>query len=111
MSLSAGSSATAVANDLQAHFAANPLDLAFLRHDQPLHPARQQSHLKHVPGYLMPKIAAAPLNSGDVGEGSHINFRQSNTNRGKAASRGRGGRGGSRGGRGGKKVDPLKFKA
>jgi ATP-dependent RNA helicase DDX56/DBP9 len=87
----------------QAHFAANPLDLDYLRHDTPLHPARQQSHLKHVPNYLMPKIAAAPLNSGDVADGSHVGF----SRRGGHGSRGRGrGRGGSRGGR--KKVDPLK---
>ncbi|KAK8866093.1 ATP-dependent RNA helicase DBP9 [Kwoniella newhampshirensis] len=90
---------------LKSHFAANPLDLSYLRHDAPLHPARQQTHLKHVPGYLMPKIAALPTGGGDVMDGARIGF----------SKRGRGGRGGfrgrgGRGGRGGKKVDPLKFK-
>ncbi|EKD01653.1 ATP-dependent RNA helicase [Trichosporon asahii var. asahii CBS 8904] len=33
---------------LKQHFAANPLDLAYLRHDAPLHPGRTSSHLKHV---------------------------------------------------------------
>lgn len=90
---------------LKQHFAANPLDLAYLRHDTPLHAGRTSKHLKHVPGYLMPKIAALP-SGGDVGDAKHIPF----------AKRGRGGRGGrGRGGgpgRGGKgrKVDPLKFK-
>ncbi|SDA00973.1 BZ3501_MvSof-1269-A2-R1_Chr2-2g04820 [Microbotryum saponariae] len=43
---------------LKAHFEDNPKDLAFLRHDKPLHPSRVQPHLKHVPSYLMPRIAA-----------------------------------------------------
>ncbi|WWC86449.1 ATP-dependent RNA helicase DBP9 [Kwoniella dendrophila CBS 6074] len=97
---------------LKAHFAANPLDLSYLRHDTPLHPARQQTHLKHVPNYLMPKIAALPSGGADVNDGAHIGY--SKRGRGGASGfRGRvggGGRGGSKGGRGGKKVDPLKFK-
>ncbi|KAI9638214.1 putative ATP-dependent RNA helicase [Dioszegia hungarica] len=87
---------------LKAHFASNPLDLDYLRHDTISHPVRQQSHLKHVPGYLMPKIAAAPLGTGDVAEGSGVSFHK------RGGSRGRGGRGGR--GRGGKKVDPLRMK-
>ncbi|BEJ17634.1 hypothetical protein CspHIS471_0610350 [Cutaneotrichosporon sp. HIS471] len=89
---------------LKQHFAANPLDLAFLRHDAPLHAGRTSKHLKHVPGYLMPKIAALPT-GGDVGDGRHIPFAK----RGRGGGRGRGGRGG-RGGKG-RKVDPLKFKS
>ncbi|GMK57744.1 hypothetical protein CspeluHIS016_0405780 [Cutaneotrichosporon spelunceum] len=89
---------------LKHHFAANPLDLAFLRHDAPLHAGRTSRHLKHVPGYLMPKIAALPT-GGDVGDGRHIPFAK----RGRGGGRGRGGRGG-RGGKG-RKVDPLKFKS
>lgn len=93
---------------LKQHFAANPLDLAYLRHDAPLHPGRTSSHLKHVPGYLMPKIAALPSGSGDVTDGQHIGFAK----RGGGRGRGRGGRGrgGARGGKG-RKVDPLKFKS
>lgn len=83
---------------LKAHFAANPLDLAYLRHDTISHPVRQQSHLKHVPGYLMPKIAAAPL---DAADGSHVAFhKRGSTGRGRGRGRGRGG----------KKVDPLRLK-
>jgi ATP-dependent RNA helicase DDX56/DBP9 len=89
---------------LKQHFAANPLDLAYLRHDAPLHAGRVNSHLKHVPTYLMPKIAAIPASSsGDVGDNAHVGF----TKRGGGRGRGRGGRGGATRGR---KVDPLKFK-
>lgn len=42
---------------LKAHFEDKPKDLDFLRHDRPLHPTRVQQHLKHIPQYLMPKIA------------------------------------------------------
>lgn len=45
---------------LQAHFEANPRDLEYLRHDRALHPARVQAHMKHVPTYLRPRIAAMP---------------------------------------------------
>ncbi|WFD28714.1 RNA helicase [Malassezia nana] len=45
---------------LQAHFEANPRDLEYLRHDRALHPARVQAHMKHVPAYLRPRIAAMP---------------------------------------------------
>lgn len=38
---------------LQRHFEENPEDLAGLRHDNELHPARVQSHLKRVPDYLV----------------------------------------------------------
>jgi len=89
---------------LKAHFAANPLDFSFVRHDTPLHPTRIQPHMKHVPQYLMPKIAQVPL-AKDEGEGL-VPF--ANRSRGRGGFRGRGGRGGGRGGRGGKKVNPLK---
>lgn len=92
---------------LKQHFAANPLDLAYLRHDAPLHAGRTSRHLKHVPGYLMPKIAALPTGSGDVSDNKHIPFAKRGGGRGGRGGRGRGG---GRGGRGGKKVDPLKFK-
>jgi ATP-dependent RNA helicase DDX56/DBP9 len=44
---------------LKAHFEDNPNDLEFLKHDKPLHPTRVQSHMKHVPKYLIPKDAAS----------------------------------------------------
>ncbi|KAG6890082.1 hypothetical protein C0995_012031 [Termitomyces sp. Mi166 len=98
---------------LKAHFEDNPLDLEFLRHDKPLHPTRIQSHMKHVPKYLLPKIAAVPGTvHGDEVETSKpgfVPFRKDNNSRGRGRGRGRGGRGGSGGGRGGKKKsDPLK---
>lgn len=43
---------------LKSHFENNPADLRALRHDKPLHPARVQPHLKHVPKYLLPKAGA-----------------------------------------------------
>ncbi|OBZ66789.1 ATP-dependent RNA helicase DBP9 [Grifola frondosa] len=45
---------------LKAHFEDNPYDLEYLRHDKPLHPTRVQSHMKHVPKYLLPRIAPVP---------------------------------------------------
>lgn len=73
---------------LKQHFAANPLDLAYLRHDAPLHAGRVSSHLKHVPTYLMPKIAAIPASSGDVSEGQHIGFAKRGGGRGRGRGRG-----------------------
>jgi ATP-dependent RNA helicase DDX56/DBP9 len=93
----------------QVHFEDNPLDLDYLRHDKPLHPTRIQPHMKHVPKYLLPRIAPV--------EGTHTEDIIGREVAGfvpfkKAAVRGRGrGRGGSRrtGSRGGKKKsDPLK---
>ncbi|KAG0659790.1 ATP-dependent DNA/RNA helicase [Rhodotorula mucilaginosa] len=117
---------------LKAHFEDNPRDLAFLRHDKPLHPSRVQPHLKHVPHYLMPRIAAVGASDAAVaasaaavaagasadGEGkeSNIPFHKPGSQRGGrggrgggrgGAGRGGGGRGG-RGGAGGKRQDPLK---
>ncbi|GES94316.1 ATP-dependent RNA helicase dbp9 [Rhizophagus clarus] len=42
---------------LKTHFEDNPNDLKILRHDITIHPARVQQHMKHIPSYLMPKIA------------------------------------------------------
>ncbi|RKP12463.1 P-loop containing nucleoside triphosphate hydrolase protein [Piptocephalis cylindrospora] len=44
---------------LKTHFEDRPGDLAFLRHDRALHPARVQAHMRNVPKYLMPKITVA----------------------------------------------------
>lgn len=70
--------------------------------------------MKHVPKYLLPRIAPVPGGDGGVEEttasahpGGFVPFKK-NDGRGKGRGRGRGGRGGS-GGRGGKKKsDPLK---
>ena len=41
---------------LQAHFEENPADLQLLQHDrQATHVSKVQSHLKNVPGYLLPR--------------------------------------------------------
>lgn len=93
----------------QAHFEDNPLDLEFLRHDKPLHPTRVQSHMKHVPKYLLPRIAPVPETETTDAETNSVKgfvpFKKD-----FARNRGRGrGRGGSSSGRGGrKKSDPLK---
>ncbi|KAK4055802.1 ATP-dependent DNA/RNA helicase [Microbotryomycetes sp. JL221] len=107
---------------LKAHFEDNPRDLAFLRHDKPLHPSRVQPHLKHVPNYLMPRIAAVGGAAGDgPGADSSATSKDpslSNVPFHKAArggkSRGRGGKNAGRGGRERgsagmkKRFDPLK---
>jgi ATP-dependent RNA helicase DDX56/DBP9 len=98
----------------QAHFEDNPLDLEFLRHDKPLHPTRIQQHMKHVPKYLLPRIA--PVVSGG-GDNNNTGYDETSKPEGfvpfkknSARDRGRGrGRGRNTGGRGGKKKsDPLK---
>ncbi|BGP49294.1 ATP-dependent DNA/RNA helicase [Rhodotorula kratochvilovae] len=112
---------------LKAHFEDNPRDLAFLRHDKTLHPARVQPHLKHVPGYLMPRIAAVGANDAAVAASAaadsagatadgvpplNVPFHKPGRGGRGGARGGRGGaRGGGRGGaagRGGKRQDPLK---
>lgn len=102
---------------LKAHFEDNPHDLEYLRHDKPLHPTRVQSHMKHVPKYLLPRIAPVPgTETESVGGGGNnqdvgfVTFKKQGSRGGaRARGRGRGGRGGGFGGRGGKKkVDPLK---
>ncbi|KAJ6515599.1 ATP-dependent RNA helicase dbp9 [Mycena sanguinolenta] len=96
---------------LKAHFEDNPLDLEFLRHDKPLHPTRVQPHMKHVPKYLLPRIA--PVSGGEAepagGAERKVGFVPFRKESARGRGRGRGGRGGA-GGRGGKKKsDPLKI--
>lgn len=85
-----------------------------------------QSHLKHVPSYLMPRIARLrqPDAATAISEGSdqplagpaaeergvgYVPLRNAPRGRGSRGRGGRGGRGDSRGGRGGgKKSDPLR---
>ena len=97
---------------MQAHFEDNPLDLEYLRHDKPLHPMRIQAHMKHVPKYLLPRVAPGVETQEDdsTSTSSHpkagfVPFKKPfNRHRG----RGGGGRGGTRS-RGKKKSDPLKI--
>ncbi|KAJ7070305.1 P-loop containing nucleoside triphosphate hydrolase protein [Mycena belliarum] len=101
---------------LKAHFEDNPLDLEFLRHDKALHPTRVQPHMRHVPKYLLPRIAPV-TGTGDIegapvaekGKPGFVPFKKESARGGaRGRGRGRGGRGGA-GGRGGKKKsDPLK---
>ncbi|KAG5636782.1 hypothetical protein H0H81_006896 [Sphagnurus paluster] len=95
---------------LKAHFEDNPLDLEYLRHDKPLHPTRVQPHMKHVPKYMLPKIAPVPGSGADAqpetGKAGFVPFKKSNNARGRGRGRGRGGSSGGRGGK--KKSDPLK---
>jgi ATP-dependent RNA helicase DDX56/DBP9 len=91
---------------LKRHFEENPGDLHHLRHDGELRPARVQSHLKHVPEYLLPKGGKKGIT--DVG---FVSIRKATENRirkARMANKGKG-RGKKANGR---KSDPLKtFKA
>jgi ATP-dependent RNA helicase DDX56/DBP9 len=93
---------------LKRHFEENPGDLHHLRHDGELRPARVQSHLKHVPDYLLPKEGKKGIAGGDIG---FVGIRKTSENRIRKArmankAKGRGKKAG------GRKVDPLKsFKA
>ncbi|KAJ3339695.1 ATP-dependent DNA/RNA helicase [Gonapodya sp. JEL0774] len=71
-------------NFAKAHFSSNPNDLRALRSDRPLHPARVQSHLKHVPSYLAPKKSAVT-----VGEGERTGGTEKGRGRDRASNRGR----------------------
>ena len=85
---------------LKRHFEENPEDLYHLRHDGELRPARVQSHLKHVPDYLLPKEGKTGL-TGDV---EFVSLRKTTENRirkARAANR-------SKGKKKGRKIDPLK---
>ena len=95
---------------VQAHFEDNPLDLEYLRHDKPLHPTRIQSHMKHVPKYLLPRIAPVSGDDNapqDTKPKGFVPFKKPST-RGATRGRGRGGKAGSSSQRGKKKSDPLK---
>ncbi|TPX67221.1 hypothetical protein SpCBS45565_g03926 [Spizellomyces sp. 'palustris'] len=71
---------------LKAHFEDNPTDLQALRHDKPLHPARVQQHMKHVPDYLLPSKNNATSRT-RVG---NVPFRvQNNRRRGRGQGQGR----------------------
>jgi len=93
---------------LKAHFEDNPLDLEYLRHDKPLHPTRIQAHMKHIPKYLLPRLAAAPALEIEEPKVGFAPFKKPFA-RGRGRGRGGRGGGGGSGSRGGKKKsDPLK---
>ncbi|CZS91385.1 probable ATP dependent RNA helicase [Rhynchosporium agropyri] len=88
---------------LKRHFEENPEDLHHLRHDGELRPARVQSHMKHVPEYLLPAEGRKALTAG-VG---FVGIRKTSENRIRKARainrvKGKGKKAGAR------KVDPLK---
>ena len=101
-----------IAHWVQAHFEDNPLDLEYLRHDKPLHPMRVQAHMKHVPKYLLPRMA--PVVGTQEGDSTTSNSSKPKVSFApfrKPSSRHRG-RGGGRGGASSgskKKSDPLKI--
>ena len=77
---------------LKRHFEENPGDLHHLRHDGELRPARVQSHLKHVPEYLLPKEGRKSIASSEIGfDGKKIgvNGRRKPRIAGKFKGRGR----------------------
>lgn len=90
---------------LKRHFEENPGDLHHLRHDGELRAARVQSHLKHVPDYLLPKEGRKALTGNAAG---FVGFKSTSENRRKSRVGGK-----ARGKKpGGRKSDPLKtFKA
>jgi len=93
---------------LKRHFEENPGDLYHLRHDGELRPARVQSHLKHVPDYLLPKEGRRAIAGGEIGFVGIGKTCENRIRKARMANRAKG-RGKKAGGR---KTDPLKtFKA
>ena len=89
---------------LKRHFEENPGDLHHLRHDGELRAARLQSHLKHVPDYLMPTNGKYGIAAQDIG---FVGIRKASENRIRKARmqnrvKGKGKK------TGGRKVDPLR---
>jgi ATP-dependent RNA helicase DDX56/DBP9 len=89
---------------LKKHFEENPDDLRHLRHDNEVRAARVQSHLKHVPDYLVPIKGRKGLTANEVGfvgvaktsENRLRKARMHNRSKGKSARTA------------GRKLDPLK---
>jgi ATP-dependent RNA helicase DDX56/DBP9 len=89
---------------LKKHFEENPDDLRHLRHDNEVRAARVQSHLKHVPDYLVPVKGRKGLTANEVGfvgmartsENRLRKARMYNRSKGKSARTA------------GRKLDPLK---
>jgi ATP-dependent RNA helicase DDX56/DBP9 len=88
---------------LKRHFEENPEDLRHLRHDGELRAARVQSHLKHVPEYLLPGGGKKALEQ-EVGFVRMTKQTDNRIRRAREMKKGSG-RGGTKGK--GKKVNPL----
>ena len=89
---------------LKRHFEENPDDLHHLRHDGELRAARIQSHLKHVPEYLMPSNGKNGIAGKDIG---FVGLRKTTDNRIRKARIRNGMKGNGRK-PAGRKSDPLK---
>ena len=89
---------------LRRHFEENPGDLYHLRHDGELRAARLQSHLKHVPDYLMPTNGKNVTAAQDIG---FVGMRKTSENRIRKARMQNRVKGKGRN-IGGRKADPLK---
>ncbi|KAL8793172.1 MAG: hypothetical protein Q9195_004202 [Heterodermia aff. obscurata] len=88
---------------LKRHFEENPEDLKGLRHDGESRAVRIQPHLKHVPGYLLPRGGAKGVVKGEVG---FVGLRKETDNKRRRVARMR--KMGKGAGKGGKRSDPLK---
>ncbi|KAN0061270.1 ATP-dependent DNA/RNA helicase [Thecaphora frezii] len=108
---------------LKAHFEDNPTDLAYLRHDKILgKTSRVQSHMKHIPSYLRPRILgikpnpnAAPPTTGSAeasdgkGKKQFIPKRNPHNKKGKGKAQAPNGAKGRAGGaKKQKRSDPLR---
>lgn len=101
---------------LRRHFEENPADLHHLRHDSELRAARVQSHLKHIPDYLLPKDRQKGITAGGGGETGvgFVSMNKTSENRIRKARMAHRGRAGLNKKKQtvGRKIDPLKsFKA
>ena len=84
---------------LKRHFEENPEDLKGLRHDGESRAVRIQPHLKHVPGYLLPRGGAKGIVKDEVG---FVGLRKVTDNRRRLARMKKMGK------KGVKRSDPLK---
>jgi ATP-dependent RNA helicase DDX56/DBP9 len=83
---------------IKAHFEDNPADLRALRHDGVIHPTKVQSHMKHVPTYMLPK-GKLSVKSGESTE--YVPFKMDGNRRKKKFKK-------SQGAASKRKSDPLK---
>ncbi len=60
---------------LKSHFDDNPTDMDALKHDHPLHPARIQEHMRHIPVYLLPKKGERAAVNADETSVGQVNYK------------------------------------
>lgn len=89
---------------LKRHFEENPDDLRHLRHDNEVRAARVQSHLKHVPDYLMPTKGRRGLTATEIGFVGPGRTSENKLRKARMHNRGRGKSAKTRA----RKLDPLK---